>query len=370
MTTTTHTEEFRTDRCMPRPPETLGVTVHDPKRCSPGLTLCWSFGTRSARLIDLNGNELHRWSLDRGPRWHETQLLENGHLLVVACHQPYSPKKISSHWLVELDADSNIVWQSEARVHHDARRLSNGHTLVAANAPAHYPALRDEPLIYDYLQELDEAGDACWNWHFAAHQHELNLPAAVQVTEMYGDWPHINTVEVLPPNPAGQKDARFREGNILVSPRHLHLIFIIDRETDQIGWRWGLGEILGQHQPTMLDTGHILLFDNGRGPGPNDPLHRGWSRVLELDPLTGQIVWEYRTEPATDFWSPVGSGNQRLPNGNTLICAMNWGEPGRVIEVTPDGDIVWEYWNPEGKPFYRSYRFAPESSAIQALNLR
>ena len=266
---TTETQpNFQANRCMPRPPETLGVVHCEADRCAAGLTLCWSFGDRSARLIDLDGAERHRWSVDFGPRWHETQLLDNGHLLVVACEKPYNPKQVSEHRLLELAPDSSVVWQSHARVHHDAHRLPNGHTLVAANAPAHYPELRDAPLIYDYLQELDPAGAAVWNWHFARHQAELELPPQVEIPDMYGDWPHINTVESLPPNAAGEKDPRFRAGNVLVSPRHLHLIFIIDRDTDEIVWQWGRGELLGQHQPTILPNGNILLYDNGRGPGP------------------------------------------------------------------------------------------------------
>jgi hypothetical protein len=82
--------------------------------------------------------------------------------------------------------------------------------------------------------------------------------------------------------------------------------------------------------------------------------------VLEIEPPERRIVWEYRAEPAEDFWSPVGSGNQRLPNGNTLICAMNWDETGRVFEVTPEGQIVWEFWNPAQDSIYRSHRYAPE----------
>ena len=92
---------------------------------------------------------------------------------------------------------------------------------------------------------------------------------------------------------------------------------------------------------------------------------RGWSRVVEMDPLSGEIVWEYRGDPEAGFWSPVGSGAQRLPNGNTLICAMNWSEPGRIFEVTPDGETVWEYWNPEGESFYRAVRY--DADVIEEL---
>jgi len=357
-------DNFRIDHCMPRPPAALGVTLHESARTRPGLTLCHSSGCRSAWLVDLAGNERHRWRLDRGPRWHEVQLLDSGRLLVVCSDKCYSPKAVSDHGLVELDRDSNVVWESHARVHHDARRLANGNTLVVANAPAQYPEIQSEPFIYDYLQELDPEGNVVWTWHFAPHQHQLHLPDDFAPPPGFGDWPHINTAQVLPDTPAAKRNDCFTAGNVLVSPRHLHRIFVVDRRTGDIVWQWGEGVILGPHQPTMLPTGNILLFDNGWGP----PL-RGWSQVLEIEPATGEIVWRYRTDPPTDFWSPVGSGAQRLPDGNTLVCAMNWNEPGRVFEVTPDGVIVWEYWNPEERSIYRAYRYAPDSEAIRNLGV-
>jgi hypothetical protein len=74
-----------------------------------------------------------------------------------------------------------------------------------------------------------------------------------------------------------------------------------------------------------------------------------FSRVLEVDPETNGIAWSYTDPNRPTFWSPLFSNAQRLPNGNTLI---NEGVSGRLFEVTPDGDTVWEYVNPY---------FAPES---------
>ena len=56
-----------------------------------------------------------------------------------------------------------------------------------------------------------------------------------------------------------------------------------------------------------------------------------------------QPVWSYTAPKKSDFYSFFISGAQRLPNGNTLICE---GSNGRIFEVTPAGEIVWEYINP------------------------
>ena len=57
-------------------------------------------------------------------------------------------------------------------------------------------------------------------------------------------------------------------------------------------------------------------------------------RVIEVTP-DKEITWEYSSEEL--IWP---YGGQRLPNGNTLIADC-MGD--RVIEVTPTGETVWEY---------------------------
>ena len=90
--------------------------------------------------------------------------------------------------------------------------------------------------------------------------------------------------------------------------------------------------------------------------------------MLEFNPVTLEIVWQYTPHEAgfvvpldaCRFYSPFISSAQRLPNGNTLITE---GSDGRVFEVTPQHEIVWEYINPYWgtgalalNMIYRAYR--------------
>lgn len=70
---------------------------------------------------------------------------------------------------------------------------------------------------------------------------------------------------------------------------------------------------------------------------------------MEINPVTKEIVWQYdasSSQNSIGYWaflSTFMSSARRLPNGNTLICeAMH----GRIFQVTPEGEIVWEYVNP------------------------
>jgi uncharacterized protein (UPF0248 family) len=115
---------------------------------------------------------------------------------------------------------------------------------------------------------------------------------------------------------------------------------MIDRASGQIIWELGSPPLAQQHAPRPLPNGNLLIFDNGTHrrdhPAP-------YSRVIEVDPCSSEIVWEYTDPSLFEFFSPYVGNAQRLANGNTLICE---GCYGRLFEVTRTGEVVWEYVNP------------------------
>jgi hypothetical protein len=121
----------------------------------------------------------------------------------------------------------------------------------------------------------------------------------------------------------------------------------------EIVWKLGAPPLSGQHAPTPLPNGNILIFDNG--PHRLDESFP-FSRVIEVNPRTNDIVWKYQEGVPSNFFSPRISNAERLPNGNTLI---NDGWFGRFFEVTSTGDVVWEYVNPY---------FGPASKTAKAQN--
>ena len=87
-----------------------------------------------------------------------------------------------------------------------------------------------------------------------------------------------------------------------------------------------------------------------------------------MDPLTGEIAWQYIAKPPDTFYSWARGSNERLANGNTLIAES---DPGRLLEVTHAGDIVWEFYNPDltprgtHQPLYRALRY--EADVVERL---
>ena len=72
--------------------------------------------------------------------------------------------------------------------------------------------------------------------------------------------------------------------------------------------------------------------------------------------VSNQIVWTYKAQLPNSFYSGYISGAQRMPNGNTLVCS---GANGHLFEVTPDGEVVWEYVSPVGDRTGGAYGIHP-----------
>jgi hypothetical protein len=341
----------------------VGVLVYEPKRAMPGFTLIVPLSGKAAYLVGMRGEILHQWSFPLTPG-NYAYLLPTGNLLWSGRTDDGPPVRQGKGGLLrEYDWDGNMLWEHrDPAQHHDFRRLANGNTIYLGweALPAEWarkvrggrPGTERDGVIYgDYLREVGPRGETVWEWHayrgMEIERYEI-CPACNR-----GEFAHANTCVPLP------------DGNIMVSFRVLNLIVIIDRQSNRLIWEkrddsWG-----HQHDCKLLPNGRILLFANGM-----HTLHLPYSRVIEIDPTSGETRWEFRGAPPWTFFSPNISGAQRLDNENTLICE---GLTGRLFEVTSGGEIVWEYISPFFTPYeggaatnniFRAYRYAADSPEI------
>lgn len=118
----------------------------------------------------------------------------------------------------------------------------------------------------------------------------------------------------------------------MVSLRHMNLVAVLSRHDGRLLWSYSQ-DLEAQHDPTSLANGNVLIFDNGAT--------RKWSRVIEVDPQTKEVVWHYTPRGKEEFYSNGRGLAQRFPNGNTMVVSSN---EGRAFEITPEGEVVWEYW--------------------------
>jgi hypothetical protein len=287
--------------------------------------------------MDMDGRVLHRWHASYRElwpddtvgeehvgtqHWRRARLLEGGDLLVVQ----------AGVGIARLDRDSNVVWKNPCRAHHDLDVLPSGEVYTLTRRVGLHPFLdEDEPVVEDFVTVLDARG---------ALLDELSLLEVFRDCEYAsrafrlraGDVFHTNSIQVITAALA-EKTSVFRAGNVLISMRENDLVAAVDLESRSVVWVEE-GWFKAQHDPRLLDSGHILLFDN-------EGLGEQRSRVVEWDPRTGERVWTYGR--ARELYSGTCGAAQRLANGNTLITES---DRGRALEVTPDKVIVWEFYNP------------------------
>jgi hypothetical protein len=406
-----------------------GVTRQHPTKTFKGINLYNSRPRSKALLLDMYGKVLHSWSSKLGQPsaqemawtkiwphladfagWHHVELLPSGDLLVINCY----------HSVVKVDWESRVKWSSRVSAHHDLHVTSSGEILTIAAmkrgvkrgkrtlqildnqivtlAPngkierrlSLFDVLRRDRKIAAVLEKKLEWAEEHFANNFAFYHMSARalLPKkkvhrlAVAVRQILeGTFPgterlelmmmtmlqpmdilHANSVEPLERDVAGLGD----KGDLLISVRDLDLVAVLDPATKRVKWSWGTGELDRQHHPSLLSNDHLLIFDNGQ--------RAKRSRVIELDPRSKKIVWSYQGKPPRSFFSAVRGSCQELPNGSILITDS---ERGRVIEVTREHEVVWEFFNPDlddpfaGRaraPIYRMLRFSADYLGDRSLS--
>ncbi len=317
-----------------------GVTVHSKAETSPGLSFYSSGHGPEAFLMDMGGRVLHRWRKDfeeiwpdavkdRGKLgakwWRRVYLYPNGDLLAI----------FEGLGLIKLDKASEVIWARKNSAHHDLEVMPNGDIYVLTREPRLVPWVHEtEPTLEDFLSVLDRDGNEKRRVSILeAFRRSPYKDYVFQGVKKTGDVTHTNTIHVLDGRIADRVPA-FRRGNVLSSMDALGVIAVLDPESGKLVWAYK-SPPHGQHDPVLLESGNLLVFDNHR--------ETGRSVVVELSPVDLTPVWEYRGTAERPFYSRTCGTAQRLANGNTLITES---DGGRVFEVTADQRIVWEYYTP------------------------
>ncbi|HKK11385.1 MAG TPA: aryl-sulfate sulfotransferase, partial [Flavobacteriaceae bacterium] len=319
---------------------------------------------------------------------HDIAVLPNGNVLAIAWEvrsaedaiqagrNPEATPKISGIWVSEIveiqpidKTHGKVVWEWHLWDHfiQDFDKTKDNYGDVAA-----HPELLDfnavdeklpEPISQDSLDVL-------------LKMHKVNRNTTVD--NEGSDVFHLNAI-----NYNADLD------QIAFSSYTLNEIFIIDHSTTteeasgHSGGRWGKGgdflyrwgnpqnyrqgdstneQTFNQHDIRWIKKGYpgeggLTLFNNGI-PGIERKDSLAYSNIYQIRPLSdekGNYVlmenkrfgpkgpeWKYIAKDTISFYASFISGAQRMKNGNTFI---NEGPKGRFFEVTPEGEIVWEYLN-------------------------
>lgn len=308
------------------------VTHLDKARVFAGTTLLADMSDpRKPRVVevDFDGNVLWEFRPSSSMRGAvlDAALLDNGNILIT----------INGSGIYEISRQKKMVWSHrDKEASHDADRLPNGNTLYN---------LGWRKKGEDVVREVDPSGTVVWSWNGLA---DYDREPFAQIDSE--GWMHVNAV------------TRLDNGNTLVSMRNFNTVAEVGQDGRVVReWtfrgrdkRTGVqteGKIKGErnHEPEVLDNGNMLVA------------LRLPNRFVEFDMETQDVVWSW-SHPDGGKALHTNREANRLPNGNTLGSAGD-----KLVEIAPDGTIVWQLMAPSGgrnhRKFHKAIRIGADGKA-------
>ena len=404
----------------------LGVLQNSPE-ASKGYVLIVPHDSKKSWLIDNEGNVVKEWTSEHNGFFGE--LLPNGNFVRHGRIDGAKPTKFGGTCgiLEEFDWNGKKIWDyrmytpDQVVSHHTFEVMPNGNYLVlgwehktyeeaiAKGLKPELPGREMKPegitvedeLIQgiwpDFIREIDrKTGKTVWEWHVWDHigtgkdQIDINkfIPPLISKAYAGPDWTHFNGLAY-----------RAATDEICVTSRNLAEVYVINRKSGKITYRWGNPanygagkapggytddgdqKLFGPHAPDWTPEGNITILDNGHSrPSGN------YTRALELNPKNGEVVWEWDARAVKaqmgNFYSAFQCGAQKLANGHWMITSTN---DGHVVEVTNDKKIVWEFISPiredkiyktsdghgaGGDNVHKALRYTPDWSGFSGKELK
>lgn len=329
------------------------------------------------------------WEFELPLFHHDIEPMPNGNVLMIVYDLLTATEAVDIGRNPDLlgsieDFNYPLTEDDKAVIPDGAFLLSEKIVEVEKTGPAEGTIVWEWKLSDHLIQDFDNARK---NYGVVADHPELvNVNFQGTSRSLYGqkcpDWIHVNSIDYHPDL-----------DQILITACHFGEVWIIDHSTSTeeaashtggkygIGgdllYRWGnplaynRGALADQHlfmqhngkwiHAGLPGTGNILIFDNGLLRDSRISPEVSYSSVIEITPplnIDGSYhqpdtsdsfepvspAWLYAPDPPTDFYAIFTSSAQRLPNGNTLVCL---GNRNIFRELTPQGEVVWEYINPD-----------------------
>ncbi|KAI0869909.1 Arylsulfotransferase-domain-containing protein [Hypoxylon argillaceum] len=220
------------------------------------------------------------------------------------------------------------------------------------------------------FQEVDiETGDVRFTWKATDHFNLTeSLADAYYEADTGFDWFHMNAI------------SKTKEGNYLISIRHLRAVALINGTDGTRIWQVGgannsfrdlsngsATNFAFQHDARFTDAteSQVTLFDNhamhvtSPTAGCAKACTRGVRLALDYEAMEVRLVSEFYHPQSVQAWAQ--GGYHLLPNGNAVI---GWGVVPAMTEFDAAGNVVMDVqirpWNTTeagGGPLYRVYKF-------------
>ena len=338
----------------------LAISTLEKQKMQPGLTKLVRFSsekTLAVSVITPRNEIIHEWNLDWFDLWpdathlswfmkpksrpgtmiHGAQILDDGSLVF----------NFEYLGMVRVDACGKVLWRLPVQTHHSIFIDDQGFIWAPANKVRKGNSLKQplhEPYYVEpFIEKISPDGKVIEEKSVFTLLHDNGLDGILYLTsidnekpEVRGDTLHLNDVDVFSQS---MKPGFFQPGDIMISLRNANTILVFDPSNWKVKYRVS-NLFIRQHDPDFLDGNTISVFDNNNRFSDHDS--KAYSRVISIHVPDNTVKVLFSGSDTFPFFSRILGKQQMLENGNLL---MTEGRGGRAIEVTPDGEVVWEYNN-------------------------
>jgi hypothetical protein len=308
-----------------------GVTIYDSEKAYNGINLFYR-QDNALVAMDMNGKYVYEWNITfkgKEPAKHFV-LMENCSVLAMQRNTA----------LGLFNKNSENLWTKKIDAHHSMQIYNNTIYVLVSKYKYLIKGNKIMNVSDDEIQVLSINGTIMSKTSLLSillknisTEYILNASSTYSDANKFSsDMLHSNSLEVINKT----YNSYLKQGYILISSRHINAISIIDPEKQELIWFYNKG-LEGQHSAKVLENGNIIIFNNG--------FYRGYSSVMEINPINNNVVWEYTAKPIKQTFFSASQGAVRmLPNGNFLITESR---KDHIFEITRKGEKVWEYWSPD-----------------------
>jgi len=265
---------------------------------------------------------------------------------------------------VKLDQCGAQMWQISLPTHHSLVPAEAGgywilgrETWLASQYPDRFPPFStpgtEELMLEDTILRVTEEGEILEEFSIPELMRQNGLEALLTATgDSFGlkkvgrkELVHANKVTELS-SAVADAYPMFAAGDLAISMRELNLVMIIDPVTKKVKWNQ-TGPWLRQHDPEFRPDGKLSIFNNNvyRAAYVNEQTVLSTpftTNIMTIDPVTRETEVVFGERPGQEMLSVIRGQHELRENGNIVIIEF---DAGRVLEVDPEGRIVWEYVN-------------------------
>jgi hypothetical protein len=256
--------------------------------------------------------------------------------------------------------DAKSYWSRNYLLHHDIDYKDSVFTF-----PEKLVIRQNDKFVkIDNVVQLHKSGKLVFTWSANSKLKEIeavfkkNINLRLVPSEGYYEYTYINGAAKIGEIEKHKNSNIFKSENIIVSLNLIGFV-VIDTSTNTIVWNYDYSDLgKGQvHSPRFLPNGNIIFL-------LNESLEVGFSKIIELDPVSKKVVWSFQKNIPFEFYNEqFGSV---LPTGANSFLVTHNTKGSKAFKINKvDKNVLWDWSSPNTAPAIYRMEEVPSDHVIR-----